>query len=99
FATRFQDLVEGFDFPTRSVPLEFFNRLKRRRHRQIRNEFPIDCITSRGSLALLRMDHSQQQLGILPLLSNWRQDADASVSEFQNSVSRATFIVLNCDAM
>jgi hypothetical protein len=37
--------VKDLDFPTKRVPLQFFNRPQRRRTRQIRHKFPIDALT------------------------------------------------------
>ena len=83
FAAGFQDFVKCFDFPARGIPLEFFDRLKRRGNRQIRDQFPIDRITSGWGFAFLSINDGQSQFRISALFTDRRKNTDTAVSDLQ----------------
>jgi len=91
--------VEGFDLPALRIPLQFFDGLAARTHRQVRQQLPVNRLPALGRVPFLGMDDGEQQLRSVFAFVVRRPDPQAAIANLHGGGEGPSALVAALDAV
>src|ERR1700680_115611 len=89
--------MKHLDFPAQGVPAKLFNGSFVGLNRQVGDQLPINSWSIGRLFTLLGMEHGQGERRITLLLSDRRQDVNASGSDLDSCRADTALVVANLD--